>query len=289
MTRTPTQPANALATRDKAAAKDFPALLDSKKDQIAMVLPPGLDIDRVVRLALNAYHTDLKIKACTPLSILTSVMKAAELGLEPSGGFKHCYLVPRGGQCTFQISYTGMLELARRSGFLKLADARLVHEQDEFDLYYDPRPVFRHRPLWSRQKGDVILAYAFAILSNGETSFEVMTWAEIEDVRIKTGGPVWQSHWGEMARKTVLKRMLKKLPLSVEVADVIAHEESGPLESTVMGVREEPGTSRSAGLASTLSRRRSLAARTEPDDEAEYAPDPVEQEPSQAREPGEEG
>ena len=61
--------------------------------------------------------------------------------------------------------------------------------------------------------------YAVAQLKGGGVQFEVMSRAEIEEVRktSKAGqsGP-WSSHWEEMAKKTVIRRLFKYLPVSIE-------------------------------------------------------------------------
>jgi recombination protein RecT len=56
-----------------------------------------------------------------------------------------------------------------------------------------------------------------------------MTHGEIEKIRnisrAKDNGP-WKDHWNEMARKTVLRRLMKYLSLSPELANAIAADDS---------------------------------------------------------------
>lgn len=238
--------------------KDFPTLLEASKGEIQKMLPEGMNVDRVCRVALTAFRMDPKIQKCTPMSILGSVMKACEFGLEPGGAFKHAYLVPYEDHkkgvsiCTLQVSYLGFLELARRGEDFKAGDARLVYDCDAFDLHYDPRPVFWHKPAFE-DGSPVRLVYAYAILSSGEMAFEVMTTNQIEEVRrVSKCGNVWEKHWGEMARKTPLKRLLKKQKLSAQLAEAIEYDNTQEPPGKARVIVEDPSISRSQQLVREL-------------------------------------
>jgi recombinational DNA repair protein RecT len=69
-------------------------------------------------------------------------------------------------------------------------------------------------------RGETQLYYAVARFKGGEINdFEIMTPSEIEAIRkrskAKDKGP-WVTDFDEMAKKTVLKRLLKRLPMSSE-------------------------------------------------------------------------
>jgi len=55
-----------------------------------------------------------------------------------------------------------------------------------------------------------------------------MNVAEIEKVRnisrAKNSSP-WQEHWGEMAKKTVIRRLAKRLPMSTDLEEVIRRDD----------------------------------------------------------------
>jgi recombination protein RecT len=86
-------------------------------------------------------------------------------------------------------------------------------------------PVLRHKPLVEDDGGEVTHAYAVAFFLDGSTQFEVMTRAQLEHVRKSSrsgaSGP-WAQHFEEMARKTVVRRLAKYLPLSPELAAGVA-------------------------------------------------------------------
>jgi recombination protein RecT len=220
---------SSVTTADRLPAKptpkkEFLALLEQSRPQVARLIPSGDEraVDRFLRVVRTAYKTDPKVRDCSAESILVAVLKACELGLEPGGAQKHAYLIPYKGRCTLQISYFGMLELARRSGQFKAIEARVVRRGDRFDVEYDPEPQIRHRPTFSPEAAPepITFAYAYARLTSGALVAEVMTVAEVEYVRSQSqspDSPAWENNYGEMAKKTVLKRLLKRQPYSAIV------------------------------------------------------------------------
>ena len=96
------------------------------KNEISLVLPPGADVDRILSEArlyiLNNPNRD-KLLACSPVSILTGIKKAASCGLALDG--RNTHLVPYGNQCNFQLDYKGLLVLVKRNKSIK-ADARVT-------------------------------------------------------------------------------------------------------------------------------------------------------------------
>jgi recombination protein RecT len=280
----------ALARNEPAKPMNFPALLEKSRPEIGKILPDGMDLDRVMRVALTAFRMNPDIQRCTPVSILSAVMKACELGLEPGGALKHAYLIPYRDECTFQLSYFGYLELARRSGEFRVIEARLVHANDVFEYGYTPDLEFNHRPNLITP-GAEVGAYAYAKLVNGETLVEWMPRVELEKVeKLPKAGPVWKLWWGEMAKKTVLKRFLKKQRLSVTLAEALEREDAGAQGGSPQTVARDPSLSRSAALAGRLNPP-AVAAPPEPEDEDQSLGtcDEAEAPAPAGREPGEEG
>lgn len=202
--------------------RDFLAMLDEARPEIEKLLPPAVSAERVIRIVRTEFLRNDKIRKCTAESILFAVLKACELNLEVGGGLKHGYFIPYGTTCEFQPSYLGLLELARRSGAFRSIEARLVHESDVFQVAYTPEPEIDHRPFLDGDAGKPTHVYAFARLINGALACEVMTWAEVEKVRaLSRQSEAWAKWPGEMAKKAVLKRFLKRQPCSIEMATAI--------------------------------------------------------------------
>ena len=220
----------ATAPAGKTADTVRDLILRSKK-AFQLVLPKHIDADRLCRIALSTITTNPKLMQCTEASLLSSLMEAARLGLEP-GVVGQCWLIPyrvKGTMtCQLQIGYQGMLALARRSGEISNVQARIVHDADEFSYEFGLVPKLKHVPSSKADAGTVGYAYAIVNLRDGGQQFEVMSRAEIERVRSKAkakdDGP-WVTHWDEMAKKTVLKRCLKLCPVSIEAQHAIANEE----------------------------------------------------------------
>lgn len=194
---------------------------DNFKRQMSLALPKSLTADRLTRIVLTEFrHTPALLK-CERESLFGAVLQCAALGLEPGSALGHCYLLPYGKTCQLIIGYRGMIDLARRSGQIVSLCAYCVHEQDDFHYELGLHPDVRHVPAPLADRGPVTFVYAVAVLKDGGVQFEVLSRAEIEAVRKSSRagdrGP-WVDHWEEMAKKTVIRRLFKYLPVSIEAA-----------------------------------------------------------------------
>jgi recombination protein RecT len=89
-------------------------LLKQQQSEIERALPRHMDADRFARIAMTQLRRTPALLACDAASIISSVMRLAQIGLEPDG--RNAYLVPYKTECTPIVSYMGYMELARRSG-----------------------------------------------------------------------------------------------------------------------------------------------------------------------------
>ena len=226
----------------QAQMNNIKGLLERSKNAIASRLPKHLTPDRILKVALTAINKTPKLLECTQESLMMSIMQAAELGLEPGGALGEGYLVPYGNQCQFIPGYRGLIALARRSGQIISIEAHVVHEKDAFDCGLGLDPFLKHTPAWEEEDpGKLRFVYAVAKLKDGGVQFEVMSRAQIEQIRSKSkagrSGP-WVDHFDEMARKTVVRRLFKYLPVSVEMAqalEVQAAAEAGDFSGLIEG------------------------------------------------------
>lgn len=211
-------------------------LTDPKiKAQIALALPKHMTADRLARIALTEVRKTPALARCDQASFLGAIMQCAQLGLEPGGALGHAYLLPFENrkrnvtEVQFIVGYRGMIDLARRSGQILSIEARAVYETDHFKVTLGLNPDLQHEPNWDApDRGPLRFVYSVAKLKDGGTQFEVMSRAEIERVRAKSragqSGP-WVDHFEEMAKKTVLRRLFKYLPVSIELASAIEQDE----------------------------------------------------------------
>ncbi len=234
--------AQAPAERPRNVADEIAGYLkrDSVKEQIASALPKHMTADRLARVVLTTIRTNPTLLECTVPSLMSCTMQAAQLGLEP-GLLGHCYFVPfnrkiRGSGSTpdrwvkdvqFIIGYKGLLDLVRRTGDVKEIAAHAIHERDEFQVVYGYESTLKHVPAFG-ERGAVIGFYAYAQTSDGGRYCEVMSLDEVKAIRdrskSKDNGP-WVTDFAEMGRKTVLRRLCKYLPISIEIADHIGEDE----------------------------------------------------------------
>tara|TARA_R100001086_G_C11828909_1_gene256138 strand:- start:684 stop:1538 length:855 start_codon:yes stop_codon:yes gene_type:complete len=243
------------------------ALLQQSKEQIKLALPKHLDVDRVMRTAMTEVNKNYQLQTCDPLSVVGSVIQASELGLECGATLGHAFLVPfntKNGPRKAQliVGYRGMLALARRSGTVKTITARTVHENDEFTVQYGLEDNIVHKPAMG-DRGEIVAVYAIAKLQGDAYQFEVMSKEEIESVRqtskSKDNGP-WATDWPEMAKKTVIRRLFKFLPISIEdnalqmAASLDEAADRGEQDNSALVVNSE-GTPREETSAERLKKK----------------------------------
>lgn len=226
--------------RKSAAGGDIAALLTDPKiqQQMALALPRHITPERLARVALTEVRKNPALARCDQKSFLAAIMTCAQLGLEPGGPLGHAYLIPfdnkKAGrvEAQFVIGYRGMIDLARRSGQIVSIEARAVYEGDTFEVTLGLDSHLRHVPDFdnpARTQADKLrFVYAVAKLKDGGVQFEVMSRREVEAVRAQsragTSGP-WVTHFEQMALKTVVRRLFKWLPISVELASAIEADE----------------------------------------------------------------
>lgn len=213
---------------------------ESQKSTLAAVLPKHVSADRMLKIALGALRTTPKLMNCSVESLMGAVVHCSQLGLEPNTPLGHAYLIPfenrRKGITEVQIvlGYKGLIDLARRSGQIVSIAAHEVCEKDQFEYSYGLDEMLTHKPALG-DRGSVIAFYAVAKLVGGGYAFEVMGANQINEIRDASqnykfarekGTTVWGQHYAEMGRKTVLRRLFKYLPVSIELAQAVTLEES---------------------------------------------------------------
>jgi len=218
------------------------AFMESQKATLAAVLPRHVSADRMLKIALGAMRTTPKLMNCTVESLMGAVVQVSQLGLEPNTPLGHAYLIPfdnRQKQITevqIVLGYKGLIDLARRSGQIVSIAAHEVCANDHFEYAYGLDERLEHRPAMG-ERGEIIAFYAVAKLVGGGHAFEVMSNQQVLDIRDasqgwkqakrygKTENSPWGAHYAEMGRKTVLRRLFKYLPVSIELANAAALDE----------------------------------------------------------------
>ena len=217
----------AIANREKV--QEFSAYFNSKRASIAKLIPRHLTVERVAKIGVAALMSSPKLLQCDPATVWFQVAQAASLGLEVNL-LGAAYLVPFKDKCQLIIGYQGLIDLCRRSGHIEKIEAHCVYERDVFSFQYGINPTLHHEPYLDDDPGKVRLVYGVAWLKGGTTQFEVMTKANVDAIRHRSpagkSGP-WVTDYTEMARKTVVRRLCKYLPKSVELQQALSAEETG--------------------------------------------------------------
>lgn len=221
--------ANKPATTEKKQPTTIKEYVESMQGEIARALPSVMTPERFTRITLSALSTNPKLAACDPKSFLGAMMTAAQLGVEPNTPLGQAYLIPYGRQCQFQLGYKGLLDLAYRSGEVSIIQAQTVYKNDEFEYEYGLEPKLKHIPA-KADRGEPVFFYAMFKMKDGGYGFEVDSIDNIRDFAKKKsktyGSGPWQTDFEAMAKKTVLKRVLKYAPLKSDFVREIAQDET---------------------------------------------------------------
>ena len=203
--------------------------LQAMMPEIKKALPTVMTPERFTRIVMTTISTNPALQKCTPQSFLGAVMQAAQLGVEPNTPLGQAYLIPYGNQVQFQLGYKGLIDLAYRSGEVQSLQAHEVYEHDTFEYELGLNPKLKHIPALTN-RGDVILYYAVIKFKNGGEGFEVMSKEDVEafaKAKSKTyGRGPWQTDFDEMAKKTVLKKVLKYAPMKTDFIRAVATDET---------------------------------------------------------------
>lgn len=167
-------------------------------------------------------------------SLINSVVNVAAIGISLNPAEKEAYLVPRNGQVCLDISYVGLMRLATDTGQVEWVQADLVYENDHFRMVGLDKQPEHHYNAFAKDRGQVVGVYVTAKLATGDYLTETMTTEEVNAIRDKSQGhisfvsgkarsSIWNDHWGEMAKKTVVKRAHKYWPKSERLELAIHH------------------------------------------------------------------
>jgi recombination protein RecT len=234
----------------KATAKNPPKVvtpidevrnnLVKMEDQFKKALPPQINAEKFVRVAMTALQQNPDLLLADRHSLYGACMKSAQDGLLPDAREAALVIYNTNvgtrseGKWIKKVQYmpmiAGILKKVRNSGELASISPHVVYDQDEFSYWIDEcGEHLKHQPKLTGERGTPTHVYAIAKTKQGEVYIEVMTKEEVEQVRsisrAKESGP-WNNWWGEMARKTVIRRLSKRLPMSTDLEQVIRADDA---------------------------------------------------------------
>lgn len=217
-----------------AEQKSMQSYIKSMEGEIKKALPSVITPERFTRIVLSAISVNPKLGSCTPQSFLGAMMTSAQLGLEVNTPLGQAYVLPYMNkgvmEAQFQLGYKGLIDLAYRSGEVEVIQAHVVYANDEFTCEYGLDPKLTHKPA-DHDRGEPVKVYAVFKTKSGGFGFEVMSMEDVRNHAAKyskaygSGFSPWKTSFEEMAKKTVLKRVLKYAPLKSDFVRAAVQDE----------------------------------------------------------------
>lgn len=203
--------------------------LTQMKAEFAAALPPQIPADKFVRTTVTAIQMNTELINCDRKSLYASCMRAAQDGLLVDG--REAALVIFNSKDGKMVQYmpmvAGIYKKIRNSGEVASISAHCVYEKDSFSYILGDEEKINHKPYLDGERGNVTAVYAIAKTKDGGIYREVMSKSDIEKVRnssrAKNAGP-WTQWYEEMARKTVIRRIAKRLPSSTDLEKVLEND-----------------------------------------------------------------
>jgi len=204
----------------------FRGTLEKMNKDLQDALPPQINVEKFIRTTLTAVQMQPDLLGADRKSLLGSTMRAAQDGLLCDG--REAALVIFNSKDGKRVQYMpmvgGILKKIRNSGELASISANVVYDKDHFEYRLGDNESIMHTPFLGEDRGKAIAVYAVAKTKDGAIYREVMSVSDVEKVRAASRagkfGP-WVDWWDEMAKKTVIRRMAKRLPSSADLDQVI--------------------------------------------------------------------
>ena len=206
---------------------------------------------------------DYKLKDCHPKSIVEACVTVAQLNLDLSPALSHAYIVPfksKNGYTNAQliISARGYQAILSRNGWdLK---SFVVYEDDIFSYTmnnFDEKIVYERNI--DSDNENFKYAVAMAKSPNGTIYIEVMNKKQIEKHRKVSQNQsgdeptgIWLDWYNEMSLKTVVKKLVKKLPLGEEIAQAVYKDDKAIDVEVVEDKKTSTSTVNTNDIARTL-------------------------------------
>lgn len=206
-------------------------------------LPSHVKPERFMRNLDIALMQNPQLMQCDPRLIFREVSKAAALGLYLDPQLGEAYLIvgwnnkKKQSEPQLRIGYRGLIKLGRQSGEISQIYAHEVHANDVFKASLGDDKKLVHEPDIFGDRGPIVGYYAVVKYKDGDTDFEPLTIAQAHKIRDRSDGwkafqagkiksTPWATDEEEMAKKTAIRRLTKRVPQSPELAEAIRIEDA---------------------------------------------------------------
>jgi recombination protein RecT len=222
-----------VVTQRQSPVAELRDQMTKMEPEFKRALPPHIPPERFQRVAMTAINRNPDLQHADRKTLMEACMLAAQDGLLPDG--REAALVvfntKKGDQWVKAVQYMPMVAGIRKkvyqSGEITSLVARVARENDHFDVVYGDEERIEHKPNLFNA-GEMIAVYAIATYRDGSKAREVMTIDDVNRIRAISRSPEkgpWKDHYEEMAKKTVIRRLSKSLPLSAEADEVIRRDD----------------------------------------------------------------
>lgn len=203
----------------------------NKQQNQGLDLPANYSVPNALTqalLKLQSVKTKSKkpvLQACTPTSIIQSLMDMVVQGLSPAKD--QCYFIAYGNELQLRRSYFGTAAALLRLENITDVDAQVIYEGDQVNTSID-----RHGHLvldtenthldWTNQDNELIGAYAIITTADGVDHLTIMTKKQIKVSWNQSKTHDVQNKFGsEMAKRTVLNRAGKMFINTSDDSDLL--------------------------------------------------------------------
>ena len=198
--------------------------LEKMADKFTEALPKQMDVNKFISVAKLTLNKNPKLVQADKNSLMQTFMRAAQDGLYLDG--KEAAAVQYGNSVQYIPMVEGIIKVLHNSGLIKTICAEVVYENDLFDYELGTKPQLTHKPLIVGDRGKPICVYAIAVTTNGGEYMELMNMSEIEKCRAVSRGSSsphspWVKWFDQMAKKTVIHRIAKRLPKNDAINSVV--------------------------------------------------------------------
>lgn len=268
-------------TMMKRGPEELVAMIEKRQAEVETMLAGSMTFPFFKAALLQACRKNPALLECHPASVFQAALDCAMTGLIPGGPFGEAALVPYKTECSFQPMVKGLRRLAIESGAATKISAEVVCEGEPFEYTpraKDPAERIKHKVLLPR--GDIVGAYAWATLPNGDETETVVDRNYINRARAANRGksPAWDAWFQQMAEKTVTRRLINSRLSTRDEKLLKALAADVPLE-------EEDDAAPPAPVRGVAAIKQALKAETEPPPELDEfeAPPPDDSEEAGAR------
>jgi recombination protein RecT len=236
---------NAVATINKPSPVDAfvgEVLPPDRRQSLFSGMPAHIKPAVFERNLVNAVMANTNLMKYDPRLVYREVSKAAGLGLLLDPQLGEAYIIESWNYKTKQtepllrVGYRGLTKLARQSGEVEQVYAHEVYSGDPIKCTLGVDKSLVHEPLLFTDRGVIVGYYAVVKYKGGDFDFEPMSVAEVHAIRDRSDawkafkdGKIKSTPWStddaEMSKKTVIRRLIKRVPQSPELADALRLED----------------------------------------------------------------